>query len=62
MYLFKASKLGDVVYSHQFGLFLLDTINTTWKQDSETITESQHNLEYMIKHSIRLSLVNKNSE
>ena len=62
MSLLKANKFGDAVDPHRFDLFLLDTINTTWKQDSETITESQHNLEDMIKHSIRLSLVNKNSE
>ena len=39
MSLLKASEFGDAVDSHQFGLFLLSTINTELNQDSELITE-----------------------
>ena len=36
---FKDTNFGDAVDYHRFGLFLLDTINTTWNRDSEIITE-----------------------
>ena len=39
MYHFKASKFGDAVDSHQFGLFLFGTINTTWNRYLELINE-----------------------
>ena len=36
MSIFKAVGFGDAVDSHQFGLFILDNINTTWDQYLET--------------------------